>query len=171
MTDGFPQPSASKAGNLIVNPGSSTPGALETYMREWRWWTESIAFLQGFPALRDGFEDNAVVPGVDGRTAFASKIDQGTYVTGLRVTGVAGASGVAPSGTAEYRFLRQLRRNMDYLWTNVGTPPSGATRSARIVWDDGTTVNFSAQFRLTRVSQKGAEAGLMLDVVVPAGRP
>src|SRR5882757_6560823 len=38
VTTGFPAPSASKIGNLIVNPGSSTPGSLETYIREWRWW-------------------------------------------------------------------------------------------------------------------------------------
>jgi hypothetical protein len=166
---GFAAPSISKMGNLIVNPGSSTAGALETYMREWRWWVTEIGTFQGFPELRDGFDDNAVVPGVDGRTAFEPKIDQGTYVTGLRVTGEVGVSGAAPSGVAEYRYLRQLRTNMTYLWTNVGSP-SGVTRTAQMVWEDGTTTNFSAQFRLTRVAQKGPEASLMLDVIVPAGR-
>jgi alpha-L-fucosidase len=129
---GFAAPSISKMGNLIVNPGSSTAGALV-------------------------------------RTAFEPKIDQGTYVTGLRVTGEVGVSGAAPSGVAEYRYLRQLRTNMTYLWTNVGSP-SGVTRTAQMVWEDGTTTNFSAQFRLTRVAQKGPEASLMLDVIVPAGR-
>lgn len=169
MGSGFGPPSASKVGNLIVNPGSSTPGALETYIREWRWWATELTAFQAFPSLRDGFDNNAIIPQNDGRHAFGPILDQGTYVTGFRVTGECGASGVAPSGVAETRFFTQARQNLNYLHTNVHAP-NGVTRTARMVWEDASHVDFDAQFKLTYVEQKGIEITLMLDVTVPAGR-
>lgn len=162
-------PTVSHGGNLIVNPGSSTPGSLQTYLRESRWWCLQMSpFTLGMPPLRSGGDDNAVIPGEVGRYAFQQVLDQGTYVTAIRVTGECGASGIAPTGTDPTRFLTQLRTNRNHLLANVHTPV-GITRSARLVLPDATTVDFDAQFALTLVDQKIAMASFMLDVVVPDG--
>lgn len=168
---GFPSARASKMGNVIVNPGSSDPGAVETVLREPRWWILDMGALWDFPALRGGADQNAILPGQEGRFGLEQILDQGTYVTGIRVTGESDASGVSPSGVSETRFFTQLRANLDWLYANVHTPPdSGATRSARLVFPDGSTVDFDGQFSLTGVAQSIIDAAMMLDITVPAGR-
>lgn len=163
---GFPASSASKMGNLIVNPGSSTPGALETYLREPRWWLLDMSPFWGFPPLRG---ENLALPEVDGQRAYQHFLDQGVYSAPLRATGTCGASGVEPSGVAETRFFTQLRRNLDHLSANVHTPV-GTTRSARLTIPDMTAIDFEGQFALSLVKQTIADAGLVLDVTVPDGR-
>jgi hypothetical protein len=159
----FPNAAASKMGNVIVNPGSAAIGAVETYLRCPAWWLLDMSPFWGFPALRGS---TVVIPGVDGTLGFQRRIDQGVYTAPLQVTGDVDASAVAPSAS----HFTQLRDNLDYLWENVGTPPVGATRSARLVLPDYTTIDFEGQFALTLVSQSITDAALIVDVTVPAGR-
>lgn len=167
---GFPAPSASKMGNLIVNPGGVTPGALEVYLREWRWSLKGLGtFAIGGAALREGPDDNVIIPQAEGRRGYRQFLDQGVYTSTLRVTGEAGVSGVAPSGTNPARHLIQLRANWIHLRDNIHRPPSGATRAARLILPDATAIDFAGQFALSFITQRGAEASYILDVTVPDG--
>lgn len=158
----MPFPTVSHAGNLIVNPSGTNPGEIETPLRWHAWWLTDLSPLWGFPALRG---ENVILPGFAGRHANPRRNDEGVYVMPLSVFGDVGAT-----GGVNANVLAGLETNLDYLYTNVGQG-SSVTRLAKLVKPSGVVIDgVEVQIRLSLVASKGLQAGVMVEVTVPAGR-
>ena len=161
----FPAASASKNGNLVVNPSGTNPGELETFLRCPPWWALDLSQIKGSPDYRG---ENTVVATQPGRAPNPLRMDQGTYVVNMRVCGEVDASSNLSVASA---MLQTLDDNMDFLWDNVGAPPTGSsTRTAKLIRPDGSSVTDEVQFKLHTGEQKGIYRRAAFEVIVPGGR-
>lgn len=156
-------PTVTAAGNFIVNPGSVATGLLETPLRGPAWWALGLSQAWGFPETTG---TNIKIPGVAGKSAYPLIADELSFTLELRVLGECNRA-----GTPNTDLLTGLLTNLDDLWTNVGNPPTTATRDAHLVKPDAsTTSNVGAQFRMAIASMKASVATVLLDVTIPSGR-
>lgn len=161
-----PLPVPTRMGNLIINPGGTTPGELETAMRNPAWCVQDMGAFWEFPGFRG---DNLTVPGGPGTRALAKPLNEGVYVSEFHIVGDITVSGAVTATPAD--VFEGLRANCDYLWENVHTLPTGsAVRQARLVLPGGSYVDAEVQCRIHLGQQKIADRFGGFEITVPAGR-
>lgn len=161
---GLPLASASRMGNLIVNPSGVSPTATETYLRCPGWWILEMSDLDNL-AVRG---DNTLIPHAPGLDPNPLIVDEATYVLPFCVVGDADRAGNATASNA----LVQLQSNWDWLLTHVAGPYDGIveTRTVKRVKADGSNQTGEGQFRLQIVKQRGSIYDVVLTLTLPAGR-
>lgn len=161
----FPDASASKMGNIVVNPSGTEPGEVEVFLRCPGWWILDMSQTLAMPDVRGGPDNNDVIPGVSGRLANVDLDDQGVYVFPMRMTGEVNATG------GDYpSALSGLKTNRDFLRANVDAqPPTGPTRVVKVIWPDGSSTLIDAQTKLTIGAQQAADLLAEFRMIVPQG--
>lgn len=161
---GLPVGSASQMGQLTINPdqGFASGGFAETPMRCPGWWLLDMSPLWGFPAQRG---ENLVIPGAQGRRPNPRRLDQAIYVMPIHIIGEVNVSGGTYANP-----LQGLYENLRWLRDNVHALPAGSyTREASLTLPDTSELVADVQANLQLVSQRGAEADGIFELIIPTG--
>jgi hypothetical protein len=161
---GLPIPSASRMGNIIVNPSGVSPTATETYLRGPAWWVLDLSPLDNV-ALRG---ESTLIPHAAGRDPNPLIVDEGTYVMPFVIVGDSDRAGNATASDG----LIQLQSNWDWLLAHVMGPLDGITETRQVkrTRAGGASSTKPAEIHLEIVKQRGAIYDVVLTLTVPAGR-
>lgn len=160
---GLPVYTASEMGRLQINPGSSTPGFLDTDLRCPAWW---VTDLSGLYVPGDLKGEDIDVPFAGGDIATPWLPAATTVPLELHVVGE-----VDRAGTPASNPLAGLEANLADLAANVHGPRDGttATRAATLTTPGGNTLDAQVRCTLTILRQKYADAWCVLSVKIMGG--
>jgi len=146
---------------VLLGQGQLTIDGIE--MCRAAWCVLDLSSLWGFPDFRG---QNLVIPQAAGRRAYRRYIEETTYQLRMQITGA-----VDETDTPHVDPVMGLALNLEYLWDNVVTPDTGATRAAVLTMPDGSTRTADVQIQIVLGDLDGAyDKSAVLHVTVPAGR-
>lgn len=126
------------------------------------WSVLDLLPLWSFPPTRGS---NVVIPGAAGKRAYRRRVDEMIALLQMLITGE-----VDQDDTPYDDLMEGLQTNLEYLWENVVSPPSGATRTAVLTLPDGSTSTGPVQVGLELGEHTNGLVKAVLSVTVPSGR-
>lgn len=149
---------------LIVDLGQGDLALDDVGMLTAGWLALDLSPLEHFPPLRG---TNRILSGAAGRRARRKRVDQNSVDLPMWITGAWNPIEDEPHDDP----VLGLVLNLDYLWENVASPPSGATRTAVRTLTDLSTRTAPVQVAITVGDKVGEyDKPAILTITVPRGR-